>query len=238
MFASSRVWILFTVIGAGCGGAQGTSPHDMSAADHEAMANQEEAAAAGHEADYQPAASQDETRCGRGAVCWTSRVNPTAQHAEDAKAHRELAAQHRAAGEALKQAEAQSCAGIDDDDRDISPFYHREDIASVSPLEEPVRAGKATATRKKGARVVFRAVPGLTAEWLQREVNCHIARAASMGHSMPEMSYCPLEPKGVVATVSSTGDGFAVDVTSDDDATVAEIWRRAQALQGATSPSK
>jgi hypothetical protein len=47
---------------------------------------------------------------------------------------------------------------------------------------------------------------------------------------MPEMSYCPLVLKNVSAKVSSTGSGFAVDVTSDDQDTVKEIIRRANAL--------
>ena len=48
---------------------------------------------------------------------------------------------------------------------------------------------------------------------------------------MPEMGYCPLVPKGVEATVSSTRTGFAVDVTSDDSATVKGIIRRAELLE-------
>jgi hypothetical protein len=130
---------------------------------------------------------------------------------------------------------AQACAGIDEDDRDMSPFYHREDIASVSAAEETITAGKGSSTRKSGARIVFRAVPGLTAEWLQREVDCHIARSAALGHSMPEMAYCPLVMKDVKAKVSSTGDGFAVEVTSADPKMVEEILRRAQALQGSAA---
>ena len=48
---------------------------------------------------------------------------------------------------------------------------------------------------------------------------------------MPEMSFCPLELKDVKATVASTGDGFAVNVSSENPATVAEIQKRAQALK-------
>jgi hypothetical protein len=48
---------------------------------------------------------------------------------------------------------------------------------------------------------------------------------------MPEMSYCPLVLKSVKAKVASTGSGFAVSVSSDDPATVAEIQKRANALK-------
>ena len=82
-----------------------------------------------------------------------------------------------------------------------------------------------------GSTVVFRALPGMTAEWLQRVVDCHVARSAAAGFDMPEMSFCPLELKDVKATVASTGDGFAVNVSSENPATVAEIQKRAQALK-------
>jgi len=214
-----------------CGGNQGTQPHDMSQAQHEQAAQQEDQASEGHATQHDPTAAAETTRCTPKGVCWTSRSNPTAQHSADAAKHRELAAQHRAGSAALAQAEAKACVGIDEEDRDISPFYHREDISSVKPLDvQGTGTGKQRTVKTMGASIVFRAVPGLTAEWLQREMDCHMARAASMGHSMSEMSYCPAMLKGVTAKVSSTGDGFAVEVSSEDSETAKEVLRRAQAL--------
>ena len=213
--------------------APGTKPHDMSAAQHEAMAKNEDAAASEHAGQHDPSATKETTTCGtRMGGCWTSVSNPTAQHADDAKRHRELAQKHRAASTALTDAEARACAGLPEDDRDISPFYHREDIQSVSPFSQTVRAGKASVQKEVGVTVVFRAVPGLTAEWLQRVMDCHLARAAAVGHAMPEMPYCPLVPNGAKTKVTSTGNGFAVAVFADDAATVAEIKKRADALKG------
>ena len=102
----------------------------------------------------------------------------------------------------MAQAEATACAGIDADDRDVSPFYHGEDIASVTPIDRSVNQGKQSTTLVAGATVKFRAVPMLTAEWLQHEVNCHLARGAAVSFEMPEMSYCPLMLKGVKIEVS------------------------------------
>ena len=223
---------LFALLPLGCAADPGTKPHDMSAVQHEAMAKNEEAASAGHADRHDPNAAESRTTCSGRTGCWTSISNPTAQHSEDAKRHRELAQKHRAASAALVDAEAKACSGIEADDRDISPFYHREDIESVMPLTETVKAGKATTEKVVGSTIVFRAVPGLTAEWLQRVVDCHVARASAMGHSMPEMSYCPLVLKGVKAKATSSGSGFAVNISSDDPATVEEIQKRAQALRG------
>lgn len=219
-----------------CAADPGTHPQDMSAASHESMAKQEDQAAAAHAAQYDPAAQKDTDVCGTGG-CWTSTTNPTKEHDADAQRHRELAAKHRAASSALAQAEAQACAGISNDDRDISPFAHREDIKSVSPLVEQIRNGKTVIDKRVGATVVFRAVRGMTAEWLQRVVDCHLARAAAAGYSMPEMDYCPLELKNVTAKVTSAGDGFAVNIRSNDAATVDQIWARAQALTSAPAAS-
>jgi hypothetical protein len=214
-----------------CAADPGTQPHDMSQAQHEAMAKNEESTAEGHAEQHDPGATETKTQCPGKGGCWTSISNPTAQHADDAKKHHDLAQKHRAAATALASAEASACAGISDDDRDISPFAHREDIESVSPLIEETKAGKGVTKKEVGSTIVFRAVPGMTAEWLQRVVDCHLARAAAVGHDMPEMSYCPLELKGVKAKVASTGSGFAVNVSADDSATVAEIQARAKALK-------
>lgn len=212
-----------------CAADPGTHPHDMSEASHEAMAKQEDQQANAHAEQFDPSAQGKTQSCSRGG-CWTSTTNPTKEHEADAQRHRELAAKHRAASAALAQAEAQACAGISDDDRDISPFAHSEDIRSVSPLTEQARTGKAVTSQTVGATIVFRAVPGMTAEWLQRVVNCHLARAAAAGHAMPEMDYCPLVLNNVTASVTSVGDGFAVNIRSNDKATVDAVLKRAQAL--------
>src|SRR5699024_11191603 len=116
-------------------------------------------------------------------------------HRKDAERHRKLAEKHRAASKALVDAEQRFCSGIPEADRDTSPFYHREDLRAVQGLKNApdasdVYSGGATSAVEiqqiekevvgpgglQGARVTFRAVPGMTAEWLQRVVDCHLAR--------------------------------------------------------------
>lgn len=224
-----------------CGGAPGTAPHAMSAAQHEQMARQAELGAAQHQARYEASATQTTEHCGRSnfgaggvleGVCWTSTQNPTAEHLEQARKLREAAAQHRAASEALRDAEARACVGLSEQDRDTGPFEHREDIASVEPLTTSISSGKTPYVKLEGAVVTFRAVPGMTAQWLQRLVDCHLARNAALGHHVPEMPDCPLVPKGVTATVAPTSAGFAVAVKSDDQDTAREVLRRARKLVG------
>ena len=229
----------------GCGHAAGTHPSDMSAAEHQAAAKQESLSADHHASQFDPAASTEgRSTCGGAldggdtnlwlGVCWTELVNPTEEHRKQAETHRELAAKHRAAAAALAEAEAQACEGIADVDRDMSPFSHRADIRSVPELwdnsaPDPARSSNHPA----GATVTLNAVPGLTKEWLQRLVSCHLARNASVGHDMPEMPYCPLVPKGATAEVRSVDGGFAVDIRAEDSDAAAEIVKRAQALRDA-----
>jgi hypothetical protein len=143
-----------------------------------------------------------------------------------------MAADHRAASQALRDAEAQACVGLPDMDRDMSPFEHCADIASVAPLVA-AGSGKASTSRMVGVTIVFRALPGMTAPWLQRVVDCHLARNAALGHEVPEMPYCPLVPKDVSAQVSETNAGFAVAVRSNDTGSARKILRRSQALVAA-----
>ena len=207
----------------------GAHPHDMSASQHEAMASREERAATGHASQYDPSADRAVERCPseRGtplSPCWTDVVNPTAEHAQQADAHRNAAAEHRAASQALRDAEERACAGIPEADRDMSPFEHRADIASVAPLSAKPE------TKTLGAVVTLRAVPGLTAEWLERDVKCHLARNAALGHVVPEMPDCPLVPRGVEASVTASASGFAVTIRAEDEATARDVLRRAEAL--------
>jgi hypothetical protein len=223
-----------TFAASACGPAAGTQPHDMSAADHQAAAAHEEQEASQHADQHDPAATQTVEHCppGKGRVCWTATTNPTEGHGKTAEEHRELAQKHRAASQALHDAETRACAGLSDEDRDVSPFFHVADVRGVTELKAQIdnREGGVASQQTLGATVTVAAVPGLTAEWLQRIVDCHLARNAAVGHEMPEMAYCPLVPKGAQAKVRSVGDGFAVDIQSEDRATAAEILRRAQQL--------
>lgn len=222
-----------------CAATPGAQPHDMSAAHHEAMAAAEDKNAAAHAAQYDPSASSEKpSRCNSGAgqvvvgdgACWTSVVNPTAEHLKEADRHRKMAADHRAASKVLRDAEASACTGLSELDRDMSPFAHREDIVKVEAL---AAGGSPKAPpHSAGALITFRATQGMTAQWLQHIVDCHLARSAAMGYEVPEMTYCPLMTKNTTAKVNAEAAGFSVEVRSDDAGSAKEIFKRAQALVG------
>lgn len=253
------------LLGACSAPAAGTQPHSMSAVEHQAAAQQEAAESGGHSGQYDGTARSFTKRCEPGLglppgypvvrnppnvapypqyrvarFCWTDELNPTDAHKKSADEHRAIAAQHRAASEVLRDAEARACAGLTDEDRDMSPFSQRSDIQSVTPLREKVSSGydayspddPARSGALRGATVAFRALPGLTAQYLQRVVDCHLARNAAIGHEAAgaEMAYCPLTERGARATVRPLNSAFAVDIQAEDAAGAERIWQRAQKL--------
>jgi hypothetical protein len=236
-------WVVSSVMSGTLVGAcasSGTEPHAMTADQHQAAAASEEKAAAGHAAQYDPKATDRRgASLGSYAACtsyltsncyvpWQSTANPTARHREDSIRHQKVAENHRRASQAVREAEQRFCSGIPAADRDTSPFYHREDITVVETTKaEPIYGGTGS---PNGARVTFRAVPGLSGEWLQRVVDCHLARNAVVGSSDSTMSYCPLAVPHATASVVSTRGGFAVEITSDDPGSVLEIIKRCKAL--------
>lgn len=198
-------WLALVVALPACASTPGARPHDMSAAAHDAHAEQEE----------------DAARRSEARIAWTATPDGRAE----VERLRRMAADHRAASKALRDTEASACANLSEEDRAVSPFQRYSDIASVEPYSVGARA-----PRLLGARIHFRAVPGLTAPWLQRLIDCHAARIATLGHDAPEMASCPLLPKDVSASVSSEAAGFVVDLKSWDHESAREVLRRARAL--------
>lgn len=218
--------VIFALLASASACASHPQPHDTSVVGHEQAAR----------AHDQASETATTTTCGGARTvgpCWTV-PSPGA-----AEAHRKAAAEHRAAAAALVAAETQACTGLSEDDRATSPLERRDDIASVDPLVETSESSKGGKTaRQVGATVTLRAVPGLTSEYLQRLVECHLARNAALGHAVPEMPDCPLVPKGVTARVRSAGTGFAVDVRSDDPDTAREVLARAKRLVAASMSAR
>lgn len=207
--------------------------HHLSADQEQAVASAEQLQASRQESQFRPGAGRSTTTGCRGkgdigGACWTSDENPTEAHLRLAARLRSEAARHRAISKALVAAEERRCAGLPEEDRDESPFDHLEDIDSVQPLFGPAKGGASPPLL--GATVRFRGRPGLTAAWLQRVMDCHLARTDALGHDLPDMPDCPMVPAAVRARVAAAGDGFAVDLSSEDPASAQEILRRAQRL--------
>src|SRR5437868_3777456 len=98
-----RVCLVIAIALVGCASTPGARPEEMSAAGHERAARQ-------HAAE----ASTIEGGCDNlnAAICWTSVGHPTTEARQRAEQHRRMAADHRAASQSLRDAEARACVGI------------------------------------------------------------------------------------------------------------------------------
>lgn len=224
--------ILGLVLVAACGGTPtATAIHHPSAAEYDSKAAREDAASREDRELFDPSAHGYIEHCTNNhsdtTACWTADYNPTARHLKEAKEHRKAAERFRALSQVMRDTETRECAGLSEHDRDMSPFAHIEDIVNIAVLDVPAKKG----FKREGAVFTFRQVPGMSVEWMQRAVRCHLARNDAMGHDVPYMDYCPLVPPNVNATVKETPLGIVVEVSSGDKASIAEILRRAELLQ-------
>jgi hypothetical protein len=91
-------------------------------------------------------------------IGWSARIASTPE--AELASLRAAADVHRLASPALRQAESTACAGLSDDDVDVSPFFYGDDIVDAQALRAP---GGAYPGRLEGAVVKFRRVEGLRA---------------------------------------------------------------------------
>lgn len=85
-------------------------------------------------------------------------------------------------------------------------------VAEVRRLYANV-SGPAQDVQLRGATVVVRALPGMTAEWLARQLKCHSAQEtlAQNGDEHPDPFFLPDTP--VAIAVRPMGSVFAVDIS-------------------------
>ncbi len=233
--------IVFAFAFVACGGPQKDQPHShLSTSEHHTEARRHDKIAEGHE----HAVKRNRERVAPGEMtcidrplagvpssggervpvarpCWTREMDPAnIAHKREAKRHRNEARAHRAKARMLIEAEKRDCWGLGEDETSHSPFWHREDIASVTPIKR----GKTIV----GVKTVFKKVRGLSLQWMTRAVKCHKSRAAAAGYKMAYMTYCPLMLPDTKATVAESPAGLVVTITSPRSEMAAAALGRAR----------
>jgi hypothetical protein len=130
MMATIRVGaaVALAVLLAGCGGAQGTAPEDMSASGHRdaARSHEEQGDRAG-------------VRVSRGSA----RLSATESRVDLGALHRAEAHEHAAAAEALETQRAAVCEEVPEEEQTPCPFAaHRDSVSDVTGGVE-IRLGEA-----------------------------------------------------------------------------------------------
>jgi hypothetical protein len=123
------------------------------------------------------------------------------------------AAEHLGAAQGLRVAEQNACSEVPESERDLVAFLRRGRIVSVDEVRDDVVPKPLAPRQPLGIVVSIRATPGVTEQWIGRVIQCHVAHHAVVGTSAPQMA-SPLPTNGVNISVSSTGVGFRVSITS------------------------
>ncbi len=98
-------------------------------------------------------------------------------------------------------------------------------VTAVQPIRRIERFGHFESHRLVGARLFIPARPGLTPQWIQRNVDWHVA--AMNGRPM---AGCPMAVAAATVRVVSAETGFWVEITADSSASAKQILERARSV--------
>jgi hypothetical protein len=204
--------------------ASGEARRPMSANEHDAVARTDLQRANEKDSQARTACPGDDSSdaCHR---YWTSFRNPTRKRFQEADKYRRDAERHGAASRELRDAENRACMGLSVGEREVSPFFHEDDIVSVAKVAIDAPSDVLT-----GARVVFRQLPDMTPGRLQRELDCEAAHDAAIGFSNLQDDQSLVAVQGIVAFVHPVAAGLAVELRPRDAAGSRLLGRRVDAL--------
>jgi hypothetical protein len=119
----------------------------------------------------------------------------------------------------------------EDDEKNLAPVLSGDAVQGVQPLYTTIEGAKSgVGSELRGVTVTIRPLPGMTAEWLDRELECHSARATlGHGHAAPDDPFF-LPTSFVNIEVRSATDGFDAEVVGYSPAEAAAILARANAF--------
>jgi hypothetical protein len=132
-------------------------------------------------------------------------------------------------GARAAEVEASACSDVPAAERDLGPLGHRDRIAGVEVLQD--RLYPKQMPQPSGVAVYVRATPGMTEQWLDRVLECHLAHRAAIAGTTEDRSD-PFLVEDARIGVSPTSDGFRIAITTRDVAAAREIIGRARAVAG------
>jgi hypothetical protein len=151
--------------------------------------------------------------------CWDAAEEAAAHRRFLAEREAKLARTERRIATHMVENELDACRGLSPRELEHSPFAHRREIAEVIPH-------RVTGTLR-GVRIVWKPVPGLTADWMRRAIDCHRARFERLGE--PPI-YFPEDPtlvaRSTVAVEQHDGH-IEVQIETVDDVTAQVALDRA-----------
>jgi hypothetical protein len=154
--------------------------------------------------------------------CWAGEAEAIRRDRLHAAQLRDEARRHRIQARELVRAEQKWCAGLPTAELDHTPFDHREDLRAIQAELE--------GDRLRGARIRFKPVKGLSAEWMRQTLACHQAMASSKGFHSNHLANCPSTVPGARTEVLETPEGVEVVIRALEPEAALIIYARAEAL--------
>jgi len=154
--------------------------------------------------------------------CWDAGEEVAEHHRYVAEREQQLAQAERRTATRMVENEITSCRGLANRELEHSPFAHRRDIEAVIPHRE---AGVV-----RGVRIVWRPVPGLSAQWMRKTIACHRARFERMGEPAIYLPDDPTLVAGATVTVEQRKGHLEVLIETSDDMNGEVALERAREL--------
>lgn len=133
----------------------------------------------------------------------------------------------KTAADPARVMETNRCADVESD-RNLDAVLSGRAVDEVRPLYGNLTDPRASQEAQlRGATVVVRALPGMTAEWLDRQLKCHSAEE-TLGHNGPARQdpfFLPDMP--VTIAVRPLGGAFGVDISAFPPKAADRILNRA-----------
>ncbi len=122
------------------------------------------------------------------------------------------------------------CSGVPAKERNLGLLALRDNIVSVTPLNELRSAGKAKYSQTVGVSIKLRATPEISVPWLERVNGCHVAMAGSGRLAGNEVTADPFILPGTTVRVSESYAGYVLTLSATNLSEVQEIMQRSYAM--------
>jgi hypothetical protein len=124
---------------------------------------------------------------------------------------------------------AEACRGVPEAESILAVLLSAPAVLRVEAIAAGDRADDPTVAPGEGARVVVPEQAFVDAPWLQRAVDCHLARNAAYGPPATGPR-SPIDVPGARVIVGADGATLAISITTRDRVAAREILARARAL--------
>ena len=125
---------------------------------------------------------------------------------------------------------ADICTGVPAKERAMGLLAFRDNIVSVTPLNEFRFAGRAKYGHTEGVVIKLRATPEMSVPWLERVNSCHLAMAGAERLAGYDSALDPFILPGTTVAATEVYAGYVLSVRGANDDAIQAVLHRSYAL--------